>query len=423
MATTSIWAIRERIDHVIDYIENEEKTINNVIDYTTNDKKTQKKKFVTCINCDQFNPKDSMLKTKKLFHDSKEIVAFHAYQSFKKGEVSADIAHEIGVKLVNELYADRYECIVSTHLDKDHIHNHIVFNSTSFIDGKRYCNTKKDYQMLRKASDNLCKEYGLSVIEQQTKKTNKLNYFAIESYLDDIKRDIDMIAKFARTRTQFEDYMRLKGYRFDYIDREEVIYHPYYNQPIPLTSLGEKYHRDEINDRIYELDYTIKEVAHINSYRKLKDYYKYYKPKSLCTLYIVHFLNIGILPKPNKKLSKEGRQELRKLEQYVIEIELLAHHNIENITQLNDYQTHLQSQLDELIYQRQKCYYGRMKAKNGEDKEKLSTLAKQYTPEITKLRNEIKACERIKERSFIKNREQELSQNQKQKGEHEHERT
>lgn len=94
----------------------------------------------------------------------------------------------------------------------------------------------------------------------------------------------------------------------------------------------------------------------------------------------------------------------------MIEIEMLAHNEIKDVNQLDDYKSKQQLKLDDLIKRRQKCYQGRMKATNQKDKEDWSTLAKQYTPEITKLRNEIKACERIRERSFIKEHEQELSQ-------------
>lgn len=244
------------------------------------------------------------MNTKKLFNDNKEIVLYHGYQSFNVGEVHPETAHEIGVKLVNELYANRYECIVTTHLDKYHVYNHILINPTSFIDGKRFCNTKKDYRMLREASYNLCREYGVSVIEprQKRKRSKQLNYYAVKTYLSDIKNDIDDLTNFTRTNTQFFSYMRLKGYQFEYIDGEDYIIHPYYTQPIPLKILGERYHMDEIEERIYDWNTPFYEVAHIKNFEKLKDYHKVFKyqnNKSLWSLYIVHFLNIQILPKPS----------------------------------------------------------------------------------------------------------------------------
>ena len=93
------------------------------------------------------------------------------------------------------MFGNRYEVVVTTHLDKDHIHNHILINSTSFVDGKRFCNTKKDYWNMRNTSDELCKEYGLSVIEDSSYGSKKLNYHIIKTYMNDIKKDIDALVK------------------------------------------------------------------------------------------------------------------------------------------------------------------------------------------------------------------------------------
>lgn len=153
-AVTAIWAIRDRLDNAIKYVEDDEKTIEKTFDYISNDEKTDGKKYATYLNCDAFQPQKSMSTTKKMFDDTKPIVAYHGYQSFKVGEVTADVAHEIGVRLAQELYADRFEVIVTTHLDKKHIHNHILLNSTSFVDGKRFCNTKKDYRKMQDTSIN-----------------------------------------------------------------------------------------------------------------------------------------------------------------------------------------------------------------------------------------------------------------------------
>lgn len=91
-----------------------------------------------------------MSTTKKMFDDTKPIVAYHGYQFFKIGEVTADVAHEIGVRLAQELYADRFEVIVTTHLDKKHVHNHILLNSTSFVDGNASVIRKKITEKCRK---------------------------------------------------------------------------------------------------------------------------------------------------------------------------------------------------------------------------------------------------------------------------------
>lgn len=130
MATTKIWKFKSRLDTLIEYAINGEKTEHNL--------------YVSGINCMPDTPEQ---------------------------------AHEIGIKLAEELLGDKYQVVVSTHLNTDNIHNHFVLNSVSFLDGKRFCNTKKDYATMRKTSDRLCEDYGLSILKNDSRiiKRNKTN--------------------------------------------------------------------------------------------------------------------------------------------------------------------------------------------------------------------------------------------------------
>lgn len=173
MATTSLWHIKGKLRDLIDYVENPDKTnfdaglqdFVNVFSYDTNPNKTNNKEFVTAINCLKEIALQQMVMTKQQFNKSDKYIAWHGYQSFKPNEVTPDLCHEIGVKLSKQMWGDRFQVIVSTHLDKDHLHNHFCFNSVSFLDGKKYNYSKSEMQRLRNLSDELCKEYGLSVIE------------------------------------------------------------------------------------------------------------------------------------------------------------------------------------------------------------------------------------------------------------------
>ena len=144
MATIGLWKVESRLDKVIKYVSNEEKTINEdfikdlhrVIDYTIDDYKTEEQYFVSGINCGVETAYQEMCGTKKEFSKTGGILAFHGFQSFKEGEVTPELAHEIGVKLAEELWGDRFEVIVSTHVNTNHIHNHFVINSVSFRDGQ-----------------------------------------------------------------------------------------------------------------------------------------------------------------------------------------------------------------------------------------------------------------------------------------------
>ena len=125
-------------------------------------------------------------------------MAFHGYQSFEKGEVTPEVAHEIGVKLAEEMWGDRFEVVVSTHLNTKHIHNHFVLNSVSFVDGKKYYSNYENTALLRRTSDDLCDEYGLRVLKKGQYKNYKVNFdkyyessIQKSSYYTFAKEDID----------------------------------------------------------------------------------------------------------------------------------------------------------------------------------------------------------------------------------------
>ena len=131
MATTSLWKVDKRLDHVIDYATDEEKTknegsnfdsIEKLLTYATNPAKTEKLFYTTGINCKVDNAVKEMQFIKKLYGKEKGILAFHGYQSFKEGEVTPEMAHEIGVRLAEEMWGDRFQVVVSTHLNTDNIH-------------------------------------------------------------------------------------------------------------------------------------------------------------------------------------------------------------------------------------------------------------------------------------------------------------
>jgi len=166
-----MWAVRSRLDHLVDYVSNTDKTANlsfnalqNVISYAGEDAKTEKRFYVCGINCQPETAYKAFNNSLKLNDKKLKVLAYHGYQSFAKDEVNAETAHEIGKKLAQELWGDKFQVIVATHLNTQHFHNHFVLCSTSFVDGKRFHACKESYALMRKTSDRLCREYALSVI-------------------------------------------------------------------------------------------------------------------------------------------------------------------------------------------------------------------------------------------------------------------
>ena len=162
MATTSLWHIKGRLSDLIAYVEDPEKTVPkgtenffNVFSYIQNPQKTDGGSFVTAINCLKQTALRQMILTKQRYGKEDKYIAWHGYQSFQPGEITPKLCHEIGVKLAKEMWGDKSQVIVTTHLDKGHLHNHFCFNSVSFKDGKKYNYSKAEQQRLRDASDQL----------------------------------------------------------------------------------------------------------------------------------------------------------------------------------------------------------------------------------------------------------------------------
>ena len=178
MATTSLWHIEGRLKDLISYVENPEKTVAkdkdlqdfyNVFSYVSRPEATENGEYVSAINCLKEIALQQMILTKKQYGKDDGYIAWHGYQSFKPGEVTPEQAHEIGLQLAKEMWGEQYQIIVTTHLDKDHLHNHFCFNSVSFLDGRKYNYSKTEQRKLREASDRICREHGLSVIEKPHK--------------------------------------------------------------------------------------------------------------------------------------------------------------------------------------------------------------------------------------------------------------
>ena len=205
MATTSLWHIEGRLKDLIDYVENPEKTkaktpelqdLYNVFSYAQRPEATQKGEYVTALNCLKETALRQMILTKKRYGKTGGYIAWHGYQSFKPEEATPQLAHEISVKLAKEMWGNRFEIIVTTHLDKEHIHCRFCFNSVSFRDGGKYNYSQAERKRMIEISDHLCREYGLSVIETLD-----------DLYADRKKIQWDMDALIAR-RTKLQNRIR-----------------------------------------------------------------------------------------------------------------------------------------------------------------------------------------------------------------------
>ena len=132
--------------------------------YVTEDEKTDGKLLVSSYGCAAETADIEFAWARRHAIDKGTNLGHHLLQAFQPGEVTPKQAHEIGIELAKEILGSKYEFVLTTHIDKDHVHNHLIFNAVSFADHKNYHSNKRSYHDIRRTFDRLCKEHGLSVI-------------------------------------------------------------------------------------------------------------------------------------------------------------------------------------------------------------------------------------------------------------------
>ena len=200
MAVTKIKAIRGTLSKAIAYILNPEKT--------------DEKLLVSSYGCASETAAREFEWTRKLAEQKGmnpvRIIARHVIQSFEIGEVTPELAHEIGKQFADEILGGKYEYVVTTHIDKDHVHNHLIFNAVDFVDYHAYKSYKRIYYDMREVSDRLCKENGLSVIPpSQNKGMGYKEYTEAKrgtSWKQKLKQTIDRLVITAK---DYDDFLRL----------------------------------------------------------------------------------------------------------------------------------------------------------------------------------------------------------------------
>ena len=441
MATTKIWAVKSRMDHVLDYATNEEKTalkwnetdlqaMRDVMDYAMNDAKTEKQFYVSGLNCDLSNARKQMIRTKRMFRKEDGILAFHGYQSFKPGEVTPDTAHEIGIKLAEELWPD-HQVIVATHLDKDHIHSHFVVNSVSLY-GNKFNATKASYRQMRAVSDRLCKEYGLSVITEHQEYFPK-HYAEWDAeqngqptWRSSIKVDMDTAIKYSMTFQEFISEMKKKGYVLERRGNFLRIKAPGMQRFVRLRSLGAGYSEEAIQRRILRHRYPEvpprkvtphpRKVAFQGDFRLQKITWK-----GLRALYYFYIRRLRqARRKPIEAIPDCLRVELRQLDAISEQAKFLTRYSLDTGEQVEALKTRLTHQLSELQReQKELANVKRRKSTTPERMQELQAQANQLNAALRQTRKDLKLCDDVLERSLLikeKNRVlQEQNEQSKQK--------
>ena len=191
-------------------------TLKAAIDYICNPKKTDEKLLVSTYGCTAETADIEFAWTRRHAIDKGKNLGRHLIQSFSPGEVTPEEAHQIGLELAKEILGDKYEFVLATHIDKNHVHNHLIFNSVSFVDYRKYHSNKRSYHEIRRASDRLCQEHGLSVvIPGQDKGKSYIEYQAAQngtSYKAKLKATIDRLLPACSDLEELLRRLQLEGY-------------------------------------------------------------------------------------------------------------------------------------------------------------------------------------------------------------------
>ena len=255
VAYTKVFAIRARLDKRVRYITDGEKTsLASSITYISNPEKTEQFFFTSVLNCSSVDTALSeMMETKQQFGKTGGVLGYHFIQSFRPGEVTPEQAHAIGLEFAKRLFGKRYEVVISTHLDKRHLHNHLVVNSVSCVDGQKYHSSPESYYNdVRGTSDELCRENDLSVITPQGRGRHYAEWKAEQggkpTVRGMIRADIDNIIRQAYTYDSVLMLLRKNGYEVRRSPNRKytTVKPPGAKRAIRLDSLGEGYTEADI---------------------------------------------------------------------------------------------------------------------------------------------------------------------------------
>ena len=436
MAVTSLWRVKGYIGKVLLYAENPDKTttpetipvaesanrdtLEDVISYAGREEATNQRQLVHGINCKVESARSEMIAVKKQFGKEDGTIAYHGYQSFREGEVTPEQAHEIGIQLATELWGDRYQVLVATHLDKDsHIHSHFVINTVSFVDGIKFHRTKEDYYQMQVVSDRLCREHGLSVVRHPEGKRMNYSEWSAEqngkpTNRSLIRADIDRAIAASVTERDFYDLLEEWGYEFKFYGKsgkplERPSLRPQGSDRFfRFDRLGDDYSVDEICNRILE-NIVEKEPFPEDEERRYHRYRSENPPrtkaKGIAALYYYYCYELHIIvrfPASVKKVSAAMREDLRKLDRMDVQTRFLADNGIENHEDLERYRRNAADELTALSEERDDLRNKLKRVMRTGDEAAVLEVKKQIagvSERMKKIKATFKICDSVEERA------------------------
>lgn len=430
MAVTKIWAIKDSLSRVVDYAANPNKTIysdlQKVIHYADDEEKTINRKeracFVTGVNCNATTAFEEMYAVQERFNKVNGNVAYHAYQSFKTGEVTPEQCHRIGVQLAKEMWGTDYQVLVATHFNTGTYHNHFVINSVNMWSGKKFDCNKKAYYKFRDLSDKLCEKEQLTVINNPSGKTPRSMYFAEKqgepTKYNLMRNAIDYAISISINQAQFRKALEKQGYIINLDPRLKYATIRSVNDTknTRLYHLGEQYDRNGIFSRMRENDVWI-------AGEKYSTYIKNTKPQTiqptkyvfrgtlsktkkvtgLKALYLYYSYLLGYIQKKHQPLSPEIKKAWRKIERYSQEVCLISKYKLNALDDVNNFINTSSDQIKIIEKQRQHIYNKLRRCTDTNKRAELLSQRNDCTSALKNLRKDFRTANHIiKDNSEIK---------------------
>lgn len=366
-------------------------TLNLAISYIVNGEKTDEQILVSTHKCHQETAHTQFLRTRNDAGTNGTVLARHLIQSFLPGEASPEMAHQIGLELCKKILKDEYEFVLSTHIDKGHIHNHVIFNNVNMVTGKCYQSNKKSYHQIRYQSDKLCKENNLSVVDEfyetyrKKYKTNGKSWYENEqskkgiSWKSRLQFDIDRLIKQSKDWEEFLKKMAELGYEIKH--GKHIAFKPKDKQRFTRSkTIGEDYTEEKLRERITEnqsikappVKKRIGNVINMNTNDKAKESkgYEYWATKH----------NLNTMAESVVFIREHGINSVKQLDEYIRE-SVEERQNLQDKIKEIDKEMQLLSDTMEQIHTVKKCrtYYKEYKT-NPSDK----AFFEEHKAEITR---------------------------------------
>ena len=426
MAYTSVIPVR-RLDRAVKYVMNKEKTtavsLQDALDYAANRDKTEQSCFESSYACTLETAFADMRQTKEQWHKPGGVQGYHLVQSFAAGEVTPELAYQIAKELADRVLGGRYEYVIGTHLNTGHIHSHIVWNSVSCVDGKKYRSNYKSYVTeIRAVSDELCRKYKLSVIDTETSNHVAKPYAewlaeknGQPTWRTAIRQDVDEAIQQSLTWRQFVAALQDKGYELRFNRKYPVLRPPGKERFVRFKTLGKRYTPEAIQTRILYPQFNRCFVENLPrvQYGRLHGGKPRRKLTGLRALYYRYLYELGAFPRKPRRPSYAVRQDTYKLDQRIRQMEFLSRYSIDTLAQLETYRQAKLGEIIQLTAERKSLY------KTNPDNPRIQ----QVNTALKQLRQEERLCRKIAEHSLevqqhLTEARRDRAEQQKQEQEH-----